>query len=287
MPRSPYDWEPGKEFPVIQQHSVAKHDILRAYLCAYIRTLVSNPNREEFRLLLVDGFAGGGVYRDAGTKEEVLGSPFIMLEAAREAEAIINVDRRKPVRLNIDYYFIEIKHAAAACLRSALMERGHGARLDRDIFVFQTSFEKKVDELIERARQKMPRSTRAIFLLDQYGYSQAPTELIAKILRSLSGGEIILTFAVDALINYYSEHSKITKSLLAKAGIPDALRGRSFDDIKKSEKDWRLFIQACLYRELVEQCKAKYYTLFFIRSSGGHGDYWLICRASRQLGQNA
>src|SRR6266850_7529828 len=147
MPRSSYDWEPGKEFPIIQQHSVAKHEILRAYLCAYIRTLVSNPNREEFRLVLVDGFAGGGVYRDVGTKEEVLGSPFIMLEAAREAEANINVDRRKPVRLNIDYYFIEIKRAAAACLRSALMERGYGARLDRDIFVFETSFEKKVDEL--------------------------------------------------------------------------------------------------------------------------------------------
>jgi hypothetical protein len=35
-------------------------------------------------------------------------------------------------------------------------------------------------------------------------------------------------------------------------------------------------IQACLYRELVDQCAAQYYTLFFIRSDRGHGDYWLI-----------
>jgi hypothetical protein len=31
-----------------------------------------------------------------------------------------------------------------------------------------------------------------------------------------------------------------------------------------------------LYKELVESCSARYYTPFFIRSSPGHGDYWLI-----------
>jgi hypothetical protein len=55
MSRSPYGWEPGSPPPIIQQHSIAKHEILRAYLSAYIRTLVSDPNRDEFRLVLVDG----------------------------------------------------------------------------------------------------------------------------------------------------------------------------------------------------------------------------------------
>ena len=122
----------------------------------------------------------------------------------------------------------------------------------------------------------MPRSPRAIFLLDQYGYSDVPTERIANIIQSLPGGEVILTFAVDALLNYFSDNSNLTKGILQKVGIPDTLRGRSFDDIKKTEKDWRLFVQACLYQELVQKCCAKYYTLFFIRSSRGHGDYWLV-----------
>src|SRR5580698_10028245 len=107
MSRSPYGWEPGSPPPIVQQHSVAKHDILRAYLGAYIRTLVADPKRDEFRLVLVDGFAGGGLYRHAHTGKEVLGSPFIMLDAVKEADAAINAERRKQVKLNIEYFFIE------------------------------------------------------------------------------------------------------------------------------------------------------------------------------------
>jgi three-Cys-motif partner protein len=274
--RSPYDWEPGAPPPLIQQHSLAKHDILRAYVSAYIQTLVSNPNRDEFRLVLVDGFAGGGTYRHARTGEEVLGSPFILLDAAKEAEAVINTARRKPVKLDIDYFFIEKKRAAAECLRAALARLGYGNRIDRDVFLLTSDFESTADRLIEHVRRKMPKASRAIFLLDQYGYSEVPAGLIAKIIKSLPGSEVILTFAVDALLTYFSERSGLTKRILEKVGIPEVLRGRSFDDIKHSEKDWRLMVQSCLYQELVDQCQAQYYTLFFIKSDRGHGDYWLI-----------
>ena len=69
--------------------------------------------------------------------------------------------------------------------------------------------------------------------------------------------------------------------MLESIGVPEVLRGRRIDDIKSSEKDWRLFIQSCLYKELVENCAAKFYTLFFIRSSRGHGDYWLLHLSQR------
>ena len=95
-----YEWAPGETYPKIQQHSIAKHEILRAYLTAYIQTLISNPNREEFRLALIDGFAGGGVYQHAYNGKELLGSPFIILDAVKEASFLINEDRYKPVRLN-------------------------------------------------------------------------------------------------------------------------------------------------------------------------------------------
>jgi hypothetical protein len=161
-------------------------------------------------------------------------------------------------------------------LRSALTERGFGNRFDRDIFLLNTAFEPCADRLIEHVLRKMPRSPRAIFVLDQYGYSDVPTDRIARIIQSLPGSEVILTFAADALLNYFSEHSDVTMGLLQKVGIPDVLQGRSFEDIKRTEKDWRLFVQACLYQELVEKCRAKFYSLFFIRSARGHGDYWLI-----------
>lgn len=96
-----YDWSAGPD--VIQQHSIAKHRILESYLAAYFRTLVSSPNQDVLRLTLVDGFAGGGQYYHSDTQVLVEGSPFIFLEATKEAEYLINKDRRKPVQLDVSW----------------------------------------------------------------------------------------------------------------------------------------------------------------------------------------
>jgi hypothetical protein len=53
-------------------------------------------------------------------------------------------------------------------------------------------------------------------------------------------------------------------------------QGRPLAEIKKSERDWRYFIQSTLYKNLVTRCGAEYFTPFFIRNKKGHGDYWLI-----------
>ena len=271
-----YDWAIGESYPFIQQHSIAKHEILHAYLTAYIQTLISNPNREEFRLALVDGFAGGGAYRHSLTGETMPGSPFIMLQAAQEAEVLVNANRHKPVSLDLDYFFIEEKRASALHLEHELKQRGYGNRLGNDIFLRNASFADQADGIVEYVKKRSPRAGRAIFLLDQYGYSQVPVSLISKIIRQLPGSEVILTFAVDAMLNYVTDLNGATQTMLNNIGIPDVFRGRTIDDIKSKETDWRLFIQSCLYKELVDNCGAKYYTLFFIRSDKGHGDYWLI-----------
>ncbi len=112
-----------------------------------------------------------------------------------------------------------------------------------------------------RALEKSPRSGRSIFLLDQYGYSDVPASRIRSIFQRLGSAEVILTFAVDAFINYASDSPK-TRRLLEKTDLPDLLKGRSIDSIKSKEKDFRLFIQSAFYEALVEQCGAKFFTDF-------------------------
>ena len=159
-----YEWAPGQAYPRIQQHSVAKHEILRAYLTAYIRTLTSNPNREEFRLALIDGFAGGGVYQHAHNGKELLGSPFIMLDAAKEAEFMINKDRHKPIMLNLDYFFIERDRGAALHLERELNGRGYRHQIGNNIFLHNSSFEDRAD--LHRACQKtQPSRCQVDFLI--------------------------------------------------------------------------------------------------------------------------
>lgn len=281
MTKAHYEWAIGEAYPIIKQHSTAKHEILRAYLTAYIQTLISSPNQDVLRLTLIDGFSGGGVYRHAVTGGEVFGSPFVMLQAASEAEYIVNRDRHKKVTLKVDYFFIEQDKGSSALLEHELKRRGYGSRLNEDIFIRHSAFEREAMSIIDFVQKKSPRAGRAIFLLDQYGYSSIPTSLVNTIIKRLPGSEVLLTFAVDALLNFVSDKGDTSHRQLEKIGTPDILRGRTIEDIKTSERDWRLFIQACLYRDIVESCGAPYYTPFFIRSSGGHGDYWLIHLSQR------
>lgn len=268
-----YDWSGGPA--EIEQHSIAKHTVLRAYLARYFSTLVSSPRQEVLRLTLVDGFAGGGQYIHRDTRELVLGSPFICLDAVAEAEARINADRRKPVKLDVNYFFVEKDKAACQHLERILRERNYVPRLGVDIHVRHARFQDQAQSIIEAVQKRSPRVGRSIFVLDQYGYSEVPGQLIRRIFSALPAAEVILTFAVDALLTYATDQS-FTPEAMEELGIDDVLRGRTLEDIKHSESDWRLFIQSGLYRGLVNRCGARHYTPFFIRNSGGHGNYWLI-----------
>ena len=274
MARKPYQWPANGTPAIIQQHSVAKHDVLREYLVDYIQTLVVSPQQDQLRLTLVDGFAGGGVYVHDTTRQTIYGSPFTFLRAAESSAEILNLNRQKPLKMNIDYFFVEVDINACASLQRTLADQGYGSRIGQDIHLFNSSFESKVDPILEFIAKKSPRTGRSIYLLDQYGYAEVPTSQLRKIFTALPAAEVILTFNVDSFLTYASD-SNTTRNTLADIGIPDVLRGRTIEDIKRNEKDWRLYIQSCLYRDLVEACGARYYTLFFIRTEG-HGDYWLV-----------
>jgi three-Cys-motif partner protein len=273
MPRRPYDWRNGPD--VIQPHSVAKHTILRSYLAEYFQTLVRSPSQDVLRLTLIDGFAGGGLYVHEDHKGFVEGSPLICLRAVKEAEALVNQDRRKPVVFDIDFLFVEANKHAYAHLVKTLRADSIAKVAGDHVRVFHAKFQDVADEIITAVLKKSPRSGRSVFVLDQYGYLDVPTDLIRRIFRQLPSAEVILTFGVDAFLNYANDGT-LTQDILRRVGIPDILRGRTLESIKSSEKDWRLFIQAALYQDLVRACGAKHYTPFFIRNSAGHGDYWLL-----------
>ena len=268
-----YSWKNGPA--KIKQHSLAKHQILRSYLSAYFQTLVPDGQpRDEFKLTLVDGFAGGGLYVHEDTKELIKGSPLILLEAEKEADFKINQNRAKPVRLDITHFFIESESATCAFLRDVLIKEGYQNRFGNSIHILNNRFQDKAKDIIDFIKRKSPRNGRSIFILDQFGYSEVPTSLVRQILSTLPGAEVILTFAVDSILTFADQ--KNFDNALNKAEIPNFLKERSFQEIKDNDAHWRLYIQSGLYASLVRACQARYFTPFFIRNKGGHGDYWLI-----------
>lgn len=280
MSKRHYEWAPGGKPPTIWQHSVAKHDILSAYLIDYFQTLIASPHQDRFRLTLVDGFAGGGIYHHAKTGAEVLGSPFVMMKAVEDARVLVNQSRPRPVHFDVDYFFIEADVGAYQVLRNELRDRGHAARLGESLIVQNALFEAESDAIISHILARSPRAARAIFLLDQYGYAQVPTSLIRGLFQRLPGAEVILTFAVDSFLNFADGGTR-TRQTLERLVMPDIFRGRTLEDIKSSEKDWRLLIQSSMYQYLVHACGARFHTTFFMRSSKGHGDYWLLHLSQR------
>ena len=177
-----FEWHPNDPPPQIEEHSKAKLDVLRRYLRAYFDTLGANPVRDQFKLDLIDGFSGGGTFR-AGN-DIVAGTPLIMLEESEAAQQRLNRDRIKPLRFDCKFHFVDVEPDHTAHLRKVLAERGYRVD-DQQIIVHNSRFEDVADAIIADVRHRQPIAGRAIFLLDQTGFSQVELALIARIFRKL------------------------------------------------------------------------------------------------------
>lgn len=265
-----FRWRVGEHPPELEAHSKAKLDVLRRYLRAYFARLNANPSRDKFTFDLVDGFAGGGVFRWAG--EIVSGTPLIMLEESKHAERELNRNRSKPLRFDFRYYFVDADADHADHLRSTLHERGH--RVDGEkIIVLNRRFEDIADDVIGKIRRRQPKAGRALFLLDQCGFSHVPTALVRRIFQQLATAEVILTFAADALVNFLKSTPEIVRSV-----APIELTDTQINDLieLKSGDGGRALVQRALRQHMRSKTGAAYDTPFFIRPGQSRRALWFL-----------
>ncbi len=185
-------WVPGSPPPPIEDHSLAKLAVLRSYVSAYIDRLCQGSRRDVFKLDLVDGFSGGGLFLDGGI--EVSGTPLIMLEEAQSAFTRLNATRVKPLRFDLKFHFVDIASEHIQYLRRVLSERDF-LNAEHDIKLYSQAFGQAVGPIISDIKRRQPRAGRALFLLDQKGFSQVDVDLVRRIFTELANAEVILTFA--------------------------------------------------------------------------------------------
>ncbi len=270
-----YKWTVGGTPAELERHSEAKHELLRQYLTRYLRTLVASPMQEVLRVTIVDGFAGGGLYVRKGTTDVVSGSPLICLEAVREAKFLIEREqqRRKPIELDVDFFFVDADPSAVAYLTNVLRERDYRPNEDGSgVRVLHGQFTDHSEQIVKAISRKSARAGKSIFILDQYGYAEVPAAALRQITSTLSKAEIILTFYVDSFVTYASEENR--RRFEQRTGI-DPFSGRTIEEIKSS-RSWRLFIQQNCITSLQLEANARYFTPFFLRPERGHGDIWLV-----------
>jgi len=290
LPKKEYDWEIGDPPPFIEAHSLTKHHVLEDYLFQYLHILTQHPNRNYIKLTLVDGFAGGGEYRQKGTADLQLGSPLRFLQTVDAAVPAIADTRaakgikNNKVELDIHYYFVEKKKSNYLYLLDTLKKQGYESRLNENVHVIHSAFEDVADKIINIIKTA-DRSNRCIFVLDQYGYSQIDFNLIRKILTTLPNAEIVMTIMTGWLVDYLSDDPRYIKSL-RKAGLYDLMNIEKVLDSKKEGADWRRIIQYELHNIFKEKTGAKFYTPFFIVSSSSHKSYWLVHLSSHVRAQD-
>jgi len=265
-----FEWHPDRPPPRLEAHSLAKLVVLRSYLRAYFDRLNMVVQRDTFKLDLVDGFCGGGTFRD--DDGEVSGTPLIMLEELEAARGRLNENRHKRLHFDCRCYFVDAKRDHTDHLTKVLLERGHVPE-NEDFVVRNGFFEDEVGGIIEAIRRRQPRSGRAIFLLDQTGYSQVELSLVGRIFRELPTAEVILTFAADVLLNFLSARPEVVK-----AASPLGMSAAQIADMAASKDGagGRALVQRTLRDHIRNVTGATFDTPFFIRPSGSRWALWLM-----------
>ena len=265
-----FKWHPDDPPPLIEAHSEAKLRVLRSYLSAYFDRLNKNFAREEFKIDLVDGFSGGGTYRT--TSGTVSGSPLVMLEEVKAAKERLNQRRKKPLQFDCQFYFFDVEKDHTNHLKRVIAEHGYCAT-DEKIVIRNLAFEDALEDTIQEISRRQPRAGRAIFLLDQTGYSQVPLHHAARIFEELPAAEIILTFAVDALINFLEPNSQMIKAVspleLTESAIHDLIAMRDGDGGKA-------LVQRTLRPHIRSVVGAHFDTPFFIRPQNSRRALWFL-----------
>ena len=282
-----YSWSLNGKLPTIEDHSLAKHEVLRAYLLNYLRILAQNPNSEGIRVTLVDGFAGGGLYQTpAGSI--VGGSPLILLGALQEARTLVTLDRqqrniRKPYVIHAHVHLIEQHADTCAYLRKVIAETPDASASNTAVSIYQGDFNQKLPDILADIRSRQKKNGRSVFILDQYGWSQVNLEAVKRIFSELPFAEVFLTWMVDNLINFLSE--KMVDKLnpaLQRAGLGSALTAEQLLAIKNGDSGadgdltWRRAIQSIMAEQIRSVSGATYCTPFYIVPRSSRRGYWLL-----------
>lgn len=271
-----YTWHVGSPPPGVDPHSLVKHQIVRGYLERYIQVLMSNYVIEKLTLSIVDGFAGGGEYSGESESGFHDGSPLIALDAVQVQEALLNIGRVKPRKVDAKYYFVEKLSCNFAYLQQLLNARLPVGRIGNDVVLVKDAFQNAVEPIMADIRRRAG-GERAIFLLDQYAYDQVPAPLLRRIFARVKNAEVILTFNVDSLISFLSDKEP-SRLKLAEMGLDQYVDWASLEQLKSASPGvWRSAIQRNLARGLVEASGARHYTIFYITPMGSTSwTYWLV-----------
>ncbi len=240
----------------MDDHTRAKHEILRRYLEAWLPIMTTYNGR----IIYLDGFAGPGEYEGGE-----FGSPIIAIDIFR-SHTYAAVRNREVL-----FLFIEQDHARCEHLRQLLAQRTLPATANYQIF--EGNFDETLTGLLKQLEDQQSRLAPTFALIDPFGFSHTPMQTITRLMRHPKC-EVLITFMYEEINRF------LDADYTNKAAQYDALFGT---------KEWRTITQTAatsqerrnklhnLYQDRLKQVAGvRYVRSFCMRNQHNATDYFLF-----------
>jgi three-Cys-motif partner protein len=165
----------------LEPHTKGKHLVLKNYLNAWLPIL----GRYSGRILFIDGFIGPGQYRDG---EE--GSPVIALNAFCEHR------ERNRINAEVGFIFIEKDEKRANHLESLIDPMRSSLPSNCNVEVINDKFYGTMNNIMDLLDEQEKNLAPFFVMVDPFGVSETPMEVIARILRNPQS-EVFISFMYD------------------------------------------------------------------------------------------
>lgn len=255
---APEKWE-------LDHHSAAKHAVLARYMKAWLPILASGARRANVPadVVIVDGFAGRGRYRDGEP-----GSPIILRQIAADVVGSGRAER-------VEMFFIEKDPENHAALDALLRATPNVMGVEEHPPV-RAEFAQEALSILASALP-LPRPRASFWFIDPFGFSGIPLEVMRQIL-SRPRAEVFITLMVHYL-NRFIEDPYKHPGIAETFGLETNQLNSAIADVRASGH------AAAALRELYEQrlrteAGAKYVWPFRVARAGSNDTFYYLIHGS-------
>lgn len=266
------DWTGGAK---LDEHTKKKHTILEEYFRQYLITRCQLPQQERFKLIIVDGFSGAGLYSCGG-----YGSPLIFVDVLQKTLEEINVRRAaqglKSIEIECLLILNDFDKSAIDQLRENIAPLLANAKAGSSKLSIQDLyFSEAFDDVYPQIKDKLKatRCGNVLFNLDQCGNSKVNIDIIRDIMQSWKSAEVFLNFPIKTVSTFISpdeEKNSVKIDPKIKKEIYEFIKDGS-DAISK--KEWLGIVERIIFENL-RGC-SPFASPFSIHNPDGWG-YWLM-----------
>lgn len=248
----------------MDDHTRAKHEILRRYLEAWLPIMTTYNGR----IIYLDGFAGPGEYQ-GGEK----GSPMIAIDT------YLSHNYTPMSNQEVLFLFVEQNHARCVHLKQLLAQRTLPPKAKHE--VLEGNFDETLTGLLKQLESQQLRPAPTFAFIDPFGYSHTPIQTIAR-LMSHPKCEVLITFMYEEINRFLG--ADYTNKVTQYNGLFGTTEWQDIAQTAITPRDRRDKLHNLYQDQLKQIAGIRYIRSFCMWNKHNSADYFLFFGTNNLLG---